>query len=262
MPTLSHEWIYWSLMNGLPAAFATLAFIAYAPFGKLFAWEVEHRQSAIFLGTGFLLRAALFVHVGKAVTWDEIRWLIWGNAVFAAVLLGVTMVYGERFKWRRLIAVIWLFLYIEEPIWMLSLVPGAQAAAPGAAPALGGVVNLFSQGVLWAEALVMLVAGIYLFFLNRVSTPFWPWHPDLVSARVMAGFPLAWAAWAPALALSPYWTEAQAGVLINIIWLGAMLTSLLVFRSQFDFSQLPTRVYTAVIAVLFGLLLLAYLFQR
>src|SRR5258706_95912 len=66
MPALSREWIYWALLNGIPAAFATVAFLAYAPFDKLFAWDVEHRQSGIFLGTGFLLRAALFVHIIRA----------------------------------------------------------------------------------------------------------------------------------------------------------------------------------------------------
>src|SRR5260370_18282058 len=189
MPALSREWLYWSLVNGLPAAFATLAFIAYGAFGKLFAWDVEHRQSGIFLGSGFLLRAALFVHIGMAVTWDEIRWLIWGNAVFAGVLLGVTMIYGDRFKWMRLIALIWLFLYIEEPIWMLSLVPGAQAAATSTAPALGGAVNLFTQGVLWAETVIMLVAGLILFFLNRIPKPFCPWQPHCVSAQYSDGYP-------------------------------------------------------------------------
>jgi hypothetical protein len=261
MPALSREWIYWALLNGLPAVFATLAFLTYAPFDKLFAWDVEHRPSGIFLGTGFLLRAALFVHIITAVTWDEIRWMTWGNAVFAGVLLGVTMVWGERFKWQRLIALVWLFLYIEEPVWMLSLAPGAQAAATSAGPVPGAAINLFSQGVLWAEAVVMLAAGIYLFLLNRAEKPFWPWRPDLVSARVMAGFPLAWATWAPTLALARRWVDAQAGVLLNIIWLGAILASLLVFRAQFDFSQRPTRVYTVVVGALFGLLLIAYVLQ-
>jgi len=40
MPALSREWTYWALVNGLPAAFATLAFLAYAPFDKHFAWDV------------------------------------------------------------------------------------------------------------------------------------------------------------------------------------------------------------------------------
>jgi hypothetical protein len=260
MPPLSQEWLIWSLVNGIPALVATVLFLIYLPFAWNFAWDVQHRQSAIFLGTGFLLRAALFVHVITAGSWGEIRWITLGNGVFAAVLLGVTLVFGDHFKWRRPVAIIWLFLYIEEPIWMLSLVPQAQAAA-GTAALPGPEVNLFLRAVLWVEAAIMLVTGIYLFFLDRFRKPEWPWQPDLVSHRIMAGWPLAWAAWAPTLALAASWPEARAGVLLNIIWLGANLVSLILFRKDFDLSQRPTRLYAGVTAAFFVLLLAGYLIQ-
>jgi hypothetical protein len=260
MPPLSPEWLYWSLVNGVPALVATILFLVYPPFAWRFAWDVEHRQSAIFLGTGFLLRAALFVHVITARSWGEIRWITLGNGVFAAVLLGVTLVYGDYFKWRRLVAIIWLFLYIEEPVWMLSLVPQAQAAA-GTAVLPGPEVNGLLRVALWVEAAIMLAAGIYLFFLDKFQTQLWPWQPDLVSHRIMAGWPLAWAAWAPTLALAPSWPEARGGVLLNIIWLGAMLISLVVFRSTFNLSQRRTQIYGAVIALLFIVLLLGFVLQ-
>jgi hypothetical protein len=245
-------------MNGGPALVATVAFLLYPPFQKVFAWDVVDRQSGIFLGTGFLLRAALFVTVITARSWGEIRWLTWGNAVFAAVLLGVTLVWGDLFHWSRPIAIIWLYLYIEEPVWMITLVQQAQATA-GVAP--GGQVLPLTQAVLWVEALLMLAAGVYLFFVDRVPNPVWPWRPDLISARIMAGFPLAWAAWAVTLALAPTWGEARSGVLLDLIWLGAVVASVLVFRGQFDLRRRPVQVYTAIAALLFLALAGVYLAQ-
>ena len=261
MPPLSPEWLYWSLINGVPATVATVLFLLYQPFAKRFAWDIDHRQSGIFFGTGFLLRAALFAHIITAASWGEIRWMVWGNAVFAGVLLGVTVIYGEIFKWRRPIAMIWLFLYIEEPVWMLSLVPEARAAVAEIGPVAGGEIHPLLQFSLWAEGALMLVAGVHLFFMNKVPEPRWPWRPDLVSARIMAGWPLAWAAWAPALALAENWGEARGGVVLNMIWLATILASLVAFRSQFDLSRRPTRFYAAVIAVLFTALLIGYLLQ-
>jgi len=261
MAQLSNEWFYWSLVNGIPAAFATIMFIVYKPFGEKFAWNVEHRQSSIYLGTGFLLRAGLFVHIIFAQYWAEIKWMVWGNAVFAGVLLGITMIYGERFYWRRLIAIIWLFLYIEEPVWMFSLVPEAQAAAAAAGPLTAAPLHPVLQAVLLLEALVMLAAGVYLFFLNKFPDPMWPWKPDLVSARILAGWPLAWVAWASTLAFAGSWLEARGGVLLNLVWLGAVLVSLLVFRPQFDLSNRSTRIHAAVTGGLFVLLLAGYLLQ-
>src|SRR2546425_1170422 len=83
----------------------------------------------------------------------------------------------------------WIYLSIEEPVWMLTLVPQAQAAA-GTDVLLGAPVLTLTRIVLLAEAAFMLLVGVYLFFLNRGQNPIWPWRPDLVSARVMAGFPL------------------------------------------------------------------------
>jgi hypothetical protein len=259
MPPLSSEWTFWSIINGVPALIATAAFLLYPQFQKMFAWDVRDRQSGIFLGAGFLLRAALFVTVVTAKSWGDIRWLTWGNAVFAAVLLGVTLIWGDFFEWNRPIAIIWLFLYIEEPVWMLTLVPQAQAAASGALP--GPEILLVTKLILAVEALVMLAAGLYLFFIDRFKNPAWPWQPDLVSARIMAGFPLAWTAWAVTLALAPSWGEARSGVFLDIVWLAAILASVLVFRSQFDLRRPTVQVYAAVTTVLLVALAGVYLAQ-
>lgn len=261
MAELSREWFYWCLINGIPAAAATLAFLFFPGVGSIFAWNVENRQSSIYLGTGFLLRAGLFVHIITARYWDEISWMVWGNAVFAGVLLGVTMIWGERFHWRRFLAIGWLFLYIEEPVWMFSLVPEARQAAAAAGPLIGERVNPFLVGVLLIEAAVMLVAGVGMFFQKRYPNAFLPWKPDLVSARILAGWPLGWVAWALTLALASSWEAARSGVLLNLMWLGAVLASIFVFRGQFDLSQRATRLHIGGVAALFALLLAGFIIQ-
>ena len=107
----------------------------------------------------------------------------------------------------------------------------------------------------------MLVAGIYLFFIERVADPIWPWKPDLVSARVMAGFPLGWAAWAATLALAPTWGEARGGVLLNIVWLAAVFLSVIVFQARFDLRRRKTQLYAGSIAILSGVLSVSYVMQ-
>jgi hypothetical protein len=253
MAELSQEWVYWCLVNGLPAALATISFLVWAGFAWIFAWNVEHRQSAIFLGTGFLFRTGLFVTILMADTWEQIAWMTWGNVVFAGVLLGVTLIYGERFHWRRFMAIGWLFLYIEEPVWMFSLVPEARLAAEAAGPTTGAALHPALMVILWIEVAVMLVVGVYLFMLNKAKSPNWPWKPDIVSQRILAGWPLGWAAWAATLALASTWTAAYFGVWLNIIWLAAVFLSILVFRKQFDLKQKTTRTFLLVN----GLLLLA-----
>jgi hypothetical protein len=259
MGELSREWLYWSLVNGIPAIIGSMLLLAVPSFALRFAWNIEHRPSAVFLGAGFFMRAGLFVSVILATTWHQIEWLVWGNAVFAAVLLAVTMIWGDLFHWRRPIAVLWLFLYIEEPVWMITLVSDARAGAAGAAVTAGAPLLPWLQVALLAEAVVMVVASAALLFPARL--PGWPWRPDRVSARIMVGFTLGWAVWAVTLALAPDWAAAQRGVGLNALWLVALLVTTLVFHRAFDLSAAASRLYVAVLA-LFGVLLTALYFLQ
>jgi hypothetical protein len=247
---LPMEWTLWALTNGVPGIVATLGFLLYPPFDRFFAWDVEDRRTGIFLGTGFLLRIGIFVNVLTAKSFNDVRWQIYGNAVFVFLLLAVTLIWGDLFRWRRAIAIIWLFLYIEEPIWMLTLVPQAQAAV-GIPIGVGAPVLLWTKIVLVIEAVIMLVGGIYLWVIPRLNNPrWWPWKPDLVSARIMASFLFGWVAWAITLALAPSWSEARFGIVVDILWFAGILLSLIVFRRQFDLSNRTTRLYGGVTAFL------------
>lgn len=261
MPPLDFEWTLWSLVNGLPGLLAVLAFLLYPPFDRKFAWDVLDRRSGIFLGVAFLMRGMLFAHVINASSWGEIRWLNAGNLVFVGELLVVTLVWGDQFRWRRLTAIAWLLLYVEEPIWMLTLVPQAQAAAGNVIMA-GAPMLPMTKAVLLLEAGVMIVVGAYLWRLPMMEeVRWWPWKPDLVSARIMAGFAFGWVAWSLTLAATRSWGEARWGVLIDGAWLGFICLSALVFHRHFDWRTRATRAYLTVAGTLTVLLAIVYLQQ-
>jgi hypothetical protein len=239
MGSLTTEWQLWAIVNGVPAFLGGLLFIG-APalrriagrlgirlwdwigfFDERFAWNIHERRDALLLGVGYVFRGLLFLQVLLAVTWVEIRWIVWGNVLFAAVLLIVTMVWGDLFQWRRPTAVGWLFLYIEEPVWMLTLVPRTEAiaAAAPAGPALPGILVV----LLLVEAAAMFGLGLYLFFFR-------PRPPDRVSPRMIAGFALGWTGWSIALAMAGTWSEAQWGIGLDVFWLVGSAIVLLLAR--------------------------------
>ena len=244
------EWLRWTLQNGLPAIFAGLMFIFVARFDK-FGWDVAPRGMGQLFGAGFLFRAAMYVQIFTATSYSQIRWLHAGNVVFAAVLLGTTLVWGDRFHWKRLIAIAWTYLYIEEPVWMLTLWPRSEAAmtltaGPGPGPLL--------QAGLFIEAAAMLAFGLYLFRINRSDSPrFFPFKPDFMSGRIWSGFPLAWAVWAPALALST-WDDARGGVLVNLVFLAGVPLVMLLWRGNFDLSRRPAQLMLGLFAGLAALI--------
>jgi hypothetical protein len=248
-PQLALEWKAWILLNGLPAIVATLGFLLVPSFAFRFGWNVTPRASGILMGVGFLMRAAMYVQQFTATHYQEMRWLHWGNVVFAAVLLGVTCVWGDAFHWRRFIAIAWLFLYIEEPVWMLTLLPQSEAAIAGQAVLPGGAINLFLKAGLFVEAVIGLVYGVGVFFIRRFPNLL-SWQPDEVSARILAGWYLSYAVWAPTLALASSFGESRGGILVNIVWLVSTVLALLIWRKDFDLSHRATRAMLLVSAAL------------
>jgi hypothetical protein len=168
------------------------------------------------------------------------------------------MIWGEQFHWSRPVAILWLFLYIEEPVWMISLVSDARAQAAALPAGAGAALSPLLQLLLLLEAVVLLAASTRLLAPGRSPAWLWPWDADRVSARIMAGFTLGWATWAVTLAFAADWPAARGGVLLNLIWIGATLIAMALFRSAFDWGKTSTRLFAAVAALLFGALLALY----
>lgn len=259
-PELATEWKLWILINGIPAIVASTLFFIYPLWDRKFGWDVIPRASGVMLGVGFLMRWVMYVQQFTAGAYQEMRWLHLGNVVFAAVLLGVTAVWGDTFHWRRFTAIAWLFLYVEEPVWMLTLLPSSEAAVAGQPPLPGGPINPVLQAGLFIEAAIMLVFGIALFLYPRFPNII-SWQPDHTSAKILAGWPLSYALWAPTLALAPSFGESRGGIIVNIIWLVAIAAAILIFRRHFDLSHRATRLMMAISAGLAGLLIVGVLIQ-
>jgi hypothetical protein len=252
-PNLDLEWTLWILLNGIPAFVTSTLFFIWPPWDTKFGWNVIPRASGVMLGVGFLMRWVMYVQQITAGAYQEMRWLHLGNTVFAAVLLGTTCIFGDTFHWRRATAIIWLFLYIEEPVWMLTLLPSSAAAVAGQPPLPGGPINPLLQAGLFLEAAIMLVFGLAL-----IVYPRWPrivpWQPDPTSAKILAGWPLSYAVWAPTLALAASIGESRGGIVVNIVWLAATALAMLIWRRHFDWSQRSAKLIFGVSAGLAALL--------
>ena len=256
IPTqLANEWIFWIAVNGLPALLTAVLFLTTTWLDKNFGWNIPKRGVAIGLGLGFLMRSVMYVQQLSAAwagNYAAMKWLHLGNAVFTVVLLGSTCIWGDKFHWRRLFAIGWLFLYVEEPVWTLTLWPRSEDALLHSASFLDAVtpVNPLLGGVLFLEAAIMLVVGIIL-FANRPGVVY-P-QPDTMSAKVLAGWPLSYVVWAPTLALSGF-AAAWGGIIVNMIWLAAWIVAMLVFRKHFDLAHRSNKIWLGVCAVLLVLL--------
>ena len=213
----------WAIVNGVPAFFGGVMFII-APyvrrlfprvpdglgyFDQRFAWDIAQRRDALLLGVGYVFRGLLFLQVFLAASWVEVRWIVWGNVLFAAVLLLVTLVWGDLFRWHRFAAIGWLFLYIEEPIWMLTLVPRLQAESVEVG---GDGLPIAVIAVLLVEAIVTLIVGLWFFFRRPESQGDRIWSRPRRVLRGVDGLG------GGARVRAQAWDEAIWGIALDILW--------------------------------------------
>ena len=257
------EWKIWAAMNGLPGVFAVIMLYLVPSFAvNTFAWPVPVRASAVFLAASFLFRGAFFFLIFRGVTWNRLRYFTWGNAAFALVLLISTFVHADKFRFDLFTGWLWLFLYLEEPIWMVFLISRAsrQPTAARVQPvALLPAFKLF----LFTQALILIGVSGFLLFAPDVFDPQWPWKLTPLTGRVIAGWPLSFGIWSIVLATTDNWDDMKMGIGLHLFWLAAVLATTLVFIAEFDLNRPATWLYIAFFAVsLTGLALFSWLQGR
>lgn len=257
------DWKIWAAMNGLPGVVTVVLMYLVPSFAvDTFAWPVPVRASAVFLAASFLFRGAFFLLIFLGAPWRRLRYFTWGNVAFAAVLLLSTFVHADKFRFDLFTGWLWLFLYLEEPIWMVFLISRSARQAPDVSARSVPVLTAFKV-FLFAQSLILIGVSGFLLFAPETFDPQWPWKLTPLTGRVIAGWPLSFGVWSIVLANMDNWDDMQMGIGLNIFWLAAVLLTTLIFISEFDLSRLATWLYLGfLIVALAGLALFAWLQQR
>lgn len=262
MKTTPIQWKLWCLTNGIPGIIASVALYAVPAFATdVFAWAVPVRMSALFLAASFLYRIGFFVGILRGMSWRRLRYMLGGNFVFSLLLLVTTFLHPDKFRFDIGTGWIWLFLYLEEPIWMVLMVRAAekQLLEPLAVsnPPLG-----ILQFVLAVEAMVLGGAAGMLYFTPAALAPVWPWELAPVTARVVAGFAASFCVWAVALALREDWEEMKFGMQMNLLWLAALLVTFVAFIGEANLNRAGTIPYVGFLTVALVALAICYVLQE
>lgn len=204
--------------------------------GVNFAWPVVPPLTAMFIGASFLVRAFIGLHLLIQKDWYRLRWQVWGNLGFLAVIFVATFWHIDEMNWSSnlLVAHIWVLAYAIEPLLLFLLEPREpEANAPWPTELLEGQIHRYLKR-LSATIFVVLIILAALFFINpEFANTRWPWPLDPFDARIMAAFMVLPALFALKVYFVDDWAEAKLAVL-GIIIQGAVLSVLWLFT----FSQM------------------------
>jgi hypothetical protein len=229
------------------AAFFVLWFLFLPEKGIYFAWPVVPELTALFLGAGFILRSYFGYHLWRDKYWYTVRWSMYGDYAFLAVLFVTTWWHIGEMNWHldgvgtglRIFSLaivhVWILAYTFEPLTVFLLHPrNADAEAP--------VPAELSEGELLQPLKSALVAMFYLgtafwavlFFSPEFANTRWPWALNPFDSRIMSAWFAGVAVWSVTMYFMKDWAEVKMGVRAILLFLLAELGVWV-----FDFSRYP-----------------------
>lgn len=159
----------------------------------LWAWTIEPDLTPIFMGAGYGAGAYFFVRAARSRRWHEVSVGVLSAAVFALLMLVVTLVHFDRFNHgdAPVLAAIafygWTIVYVVSPflvgwLWWRNerRDPGPTAGQTLVPPA----VRLAAR----ALATVALAGAAVVLAAPSVALDGWAWQLTPLTARVLACF--------------------------------------------------------------------------
>lgn len=214
--------------------FLLLAFLILYIFpdltGKRFAWEIKPHMTALFIGSGYLGGAYMFVFAIFGKRWHRIKAAFPPVTAFTVAMLLATFLHWDRFDTKHFPFQIWLVLYIITPIivpylWIKNRITDSGAPESNDLP-----VPALAKSAFMASGVIGIALALFMFINPQTIIPIWPWTLTPLTARVLGGWfgllgigglyasqDLRWSAWRIPMQSITFW-----GILILI---GAVMNS-------------------------------------
>ena len=232
------------------AAFFVLWFLILPEGGKYFAWPVVPELTALFLGAGFILRSYFGYHLWRDRAWYRLRWSMFGDFAFLAVLFITTWWHIQEMNWdlqgvsaglrifSLVIVHVWVLAYTFEPLTVFLLYPrdpGAHDPVP-ASLSEGELLRPLKSAFL---AMFYAGAGLWalLFFTPEFANTRWPWPLNPFDARIMSAWFAGIAVWSVTMYFMKDWAEVKMGVRAILLFLVGLLGVWIVAASRYPLND-------------------------
>jgi peptidoglycan/LPS O-acetylase OafA/YrhL len=187
------RWASWIIVAVLVPAAIVLWVLPHRT-AQLWAWTFEPQMTAIFMGSGYGAGAYFFARVARSGRWHPASAGVLSAAIFAALMLAVTVVHYDRFNHgdAPLLAAVafygWMVVYIVSPLAVGWLWQRNERLDSRAAAGDGVVVAASVQRVAQLVGVGALVAATVCLISPSTAIDVWPWPLTPLTARVIACF--------------------------------------------------------------------------
>jgi hypothetical protein len=252
---------------GLVQVILAASFVVWLVFfpatGNLFAWPIVPAFSAMFIGTGFVVRTYIGYYLWREKYWPRLRWQAPANYAFLLIIFLATYWHIDEMNWTTniIVAHIWIIAYTAEPIMLFLLEPRTPQAKERLPVELrGGPVFMGLKRIL-AFGLIVCVTIASLAVINpQFLDTRWPWALDPFNARIMAAFLGLAGTWCLTGYFAEDWGEVRHAILGLSIYAVSNFVLWLFMLPQFDPSR--KNIYSVGIAFGFFSITLIYYYWK
>jgi hypothetical protein len=226
--------------------------------GERFAWQIDSRLTAAFMGAGYLGGAYFFLRVGLAEQWHRFAAGFPPVAVYTFFMLLASLLHWNNpFDPGHWPFQVWLVLYIVTPVLIPLLWRWNNTRDPHT-PARGELkVPLRLRQAMAVAGGVILLAALFFFIFSTIAINVWPWPLTPLTARVMAGWQALLGTGALAIARENRWSSWPVALQSIAYWQSLNVVAFFRHRQEFGAAGLWNwfTLYTVVGLVALSLLL-------
>ncbi len=254
------------LVSAIIVPFLVLAFgILYLypdQSGKYFAWDIQPRIQAMFVGAGYIGGSYLFIRTIFGRRWSRVAAGFPAVTTFTVSMLLLTILHWDYFDLTHFPFQVWLVLYIITPVlvpWLWlhnrhvdsgTLHPG-DVLVPGAVRVSMSILGIVLMGI----ALLGFIFPDWLIGL-------WPWALNTLSAQAMSGWLALLGVGGMVIAREHRWSAWRFGLESIAIWHLLVLLAAVLNPSDFVGGTLLNWYIISVVAVVAGMIILYIWMER
>jgi hypothetical protein len=217
----------------LAAAFVIL-YLFPTRTGRLWAWEMRPKMTAMVMGGGYLSGAYFFYRAATVRQWHRIGLGFVAITVFTAMLGIATVVHWDRFNHGHVSFWAWALLYFSTPVllpwlWARNRVHDPYTPEPGER-----LVPTPVRAAMVAVGAAQLTVAAVMFLRPTAIAGHAPWMLTPLTCRSLSAFAAFPSIIYLAFALEKRWSSFQ--ILIEVAIAGMVLIGIAAIRARAEFT--------------------------
>lgn len=218
--------------------------------GQRFSFAVHPDLQAVYVGSGYLGGAYLFLRALIGRRWHRVATGFPAVTAFTVTMLLVTLVSWGHFDLRHFAFQLWLVLYVITPVlvplvWIRNRVTDPRTPEPDDV-----VVPTPVRRVVRALGCGLLVVAVVGFLFPQVLIASWAWALTPLAARLLTGWGMLLAVGNLVIAGESRWSGWRVAMESIALWHVLFLAGAVVYRNEFATGGLVNWFVLSAVAVL------------